>query len=75
VDNLLDMGDISEYIDVSNWKEYLSQNTDECFIMKIRSNTLRGKPLGSDIFIAAGENVLGKKILSLPRGRPKIVKK
>jgi hypothetical protein len=72
---MLDMGDISEYIDVSNWKEYLSQNMDECFIIKIRSNTLRGKPLGSDIFIAIGENVLGKKILFLPRGRPKIVKK
>jgi REP element-mobilizing transposase RayT len=73
--NMLDMGDISEYIDVSNWKEYLSQNTDECFIIKIRFNTLRGKPLGSDIFTAVGKNVLEKKIISLLRGRLKIVEK
>ena len=40
-------------------------------INKIRKNTLTGKPLGDDIFITKLEKIFGRKLKTLPRGRPR----
>ncbi|MBN2323669.1 MAG: transposase [Spirochaetes bacterium] len=72
--NLLSLGDISRYMEIPDWRGFLTQNHEESCITKIRSNTHSGKPIGSDMFIAVLENIRKKRIKSLPKGRPKIKK-
>lgn len=68
---LLSLGDIYEYIEINNWKSYLSQKEDERIMGEVRKNTLTGRPSGSDMFIAKLEKIFGKRLKALPRGRPK----
>lgn len=67
----LSLIDVNDFIDIRNWKEYLAQEEEEDIIKKIRANTLTGRPLGDDAFIMKLENVFGRRLKALPRGRPK----
>ncbi|MCK5655834.1 MAG: transposase [Candidatus Aureabacteria bacterium] len=67
----ISLADIKEYMEVNNWREYLSEKEDKTLVEKIRSGTLSGKPLGDSSFIQQLEKVLGKKLRTSPRGRPR----
>ena len=73
--SIFTLADVANYIEVDDWREYLSQKEDESIIAKIRSNTLSGKPLGNEIFISKLEKICGSSLKTLPRGRPKKKKK
>lgn len=62
---------VDKLINIDNWKEYLFQNDDERMILKIRSDTLTGRPSGDIIFIQKFENLLKRQLVSAPIGRPK----
>jgi len=46
------------------------EDTDETLINNIRENTRKGRPCGEESFIKTIEELLGKKLMVLPRGRP-----
>jgi len=69
--SVLRLADVAEYMEVSDWGEYLSQKEDETAIAAIRSATLSGKPLGTGKFISKLEKIFGKHVRRLSAGRPK----
>ena len=67
--SILSLNDISNYIEVDNWKDYLLEKGDNSIINNLRSCTLNGKPLGNDLFVVKLEKLLGIQINTSPRGR------
>ncbi|MFB3892026.1 MAG: transposase [Phycisphaerae bacterium] len=59
---------------VDAWRENLCRGQDPKLVEQIRRNTGRGLPMGSDSFITKLENVLGRVMRILPRGRPRTKK-
>jgi len=59
-------------VDPPQWKEALSRPQDEQLVKRLRLWTSRGRPLGSDAFIAKLETLLGRRLRALARGRPRI---
>jgi len=68
---ILSLTDVNKFMEIDNWKSYLSQKEDKETRNSIRKNTLTGRPLGSDIFITKLEKLFGKRLKALPHGRPK----
>ena len=69
--SILELDDAKKYMDVGDWRKYLSQREEALITAKLKTNTSSGKPLGSSTFIAKMEEFLGRRIRPLPRGRPK----
>ena len=69
---ILSLGRIDNFLDIPDWKDYLNSSQREMDIIEdIRANTLTGRPLGSDLFIAKLEEILGRRLRLLQRGRKK----
>ncbi|MBU0878554.1 MAG: transposase, partial [Candidatus Omnitrophica bacterium] len=68
---LLFLTDVNKFMEIDNWKSYLFNKEKETVINSIRKNTLTGRPLGDDIFVAELEKLFSKRLRALPRGRPK----
>jgi len=68
---LLDLGWWWRRIDAAAWREALTQPQDEAIVRKLRLWTSRGRPLGSDRFVAKLERLLGRRLRPLPVGRPR----
>lgn len=67
---IITLTDISEYISVSSWREYLTQEEDAQEINELRCGTLQGKAFGSKEAINTIEQHLGRRLVILSRGRP-----
>jgi putative transposase len=70
---LLDISLWKQEISFARWKQLLERPDDEKLIKKLWLSTSRGRPLGSDAFLAKLETLLGRRLRPLPRGRPKKV--
>ena len=57
-----------------NWKNVLRETEDESEIKRIHLHTHRGRPLGSDNFLSRMERRFGRRLRTLPVGRPKKMK-
>ena len=68
---ILSLADINHFMEVDDWSDYLSEKEKEKVIKDIRMHTLNGRPLGNSAFIAKLEDLYGKRLKALPRGRPK----
>jgi len=68
--DLLDLSSWKKDISCSRWKQKLERRDDEKLISELGLATSRGRPLGSDAFIAKMETKLGRRLRALPRGRP-----
>ena len=68
---LLCLADINKVMEIDDWKSYLSEKEDKEIIKEIEKSTLTGRPLGSNIFITKLEKLLGRRLKTLPPGRPK----
>ena len=53
------------------WREALSAPLDDETVAKLRTWTHRGRPLGSDRFVAKLERLVGRRLRPLPVGRPR----
>ena len=53
------------------WQKVLNDPQDEAQISRLRQCVLRGRPLGSDAFVAKLESLLGRRLRPLPHGRPR----
>lgn len=65
------LGNIKDYLEISDWDKYLKEKGKEEITTKIKANTLSGRPSGSDIFIAGLEKSFGIRLSPSPEGRPK----
>ncbi len=54
-----------------DWREALLRPCDEEGVRRLREQTHRGRPLGSDRFIAKLERAVGRRLRPLPVGRPR----
>lgn len=54
-----------------NWREALLEPVDEVLAEKLQMATRRGRPLGSDAFIAKLEGELGRRLRPRKPGRPR----
>lgn len=54
-----------------SWKQYLMEKQDQATVDRIRFQTNRGRPLGSDSFISKVEKAVGRRLRPLPNGRPR----
>jgi putative transposase len=67
---LLDLVSWEQEIDATKWRRRLERPDDDRLAKSLQLATSRGRPLGSDSFVAKLETVLGRRLRPLPRGRP-----
>jgi hypothetical protein len=54
----------------AKWRQVLERPDDRRLVTSLRLATSRGRPLGTDAFVAKLETFLGRRLRPLPRGRP-----
>jgi putative transposase len=59
-----------DMISDQRWRKELNAGIDESELGRLRLNTHTGRPLGSDSFLSKLEKLLGRRVRSLPVGRP-----
>ncbi len=57
--------------EIKDWLSYLMEKEDKVLIDNIRSSTRTGRPCGDEVFIKKIENLLGRRLNALPKGRPR----
>ena len=67
---LLDLSGWQKQMDAARWRDLLTRADDERQLARLRLCTSRGRPLGSDKFIAKLETLIGRRLRPLPPGRP-----
>ena len=65
------LADVSEVVEVSDWKAYLQEGEDDSLVKLIRKATKKNLVLGPKEFILKLENILKRKIMPNPKGRPR----
>jgi putative transposase len=68
---LLDLSYWYERTSARQWQKLLAARQDESDVAGLRLNTHTGRPLGSDSFLSKLERRIGRRLRSLPIGRPK----
>lgn len=68
--DLLDIASWKQQMRYARWRQVLEQPDDDRLVSRLRLSTSRGRPLGTDAFIAKLETLLGRRLRALPRGRP-----
>jgi len=71
-DSGIPLTDLSKFIEVEDWEDYLSDPEDGGVVKIIRKNTLIGKPCGDDSFIKRLEKIFEVNLTQLRRGRPSL---
>lgn len=69
----LKLTDLFKIIDMSydSWKQYIDSKEDKKELDNIRTHTLTGRPLGTMTFIEELEKRFDRRLVALPKGRPK----
>jgi len=68
---MLDLASWSKRLAGQDWRESLARPQDETDAERLRLCTSRGRPFGSDKFVARLEHALGLRLHPLPEGRPR----
>ena len=56
---------------MQHWREFIEAKEQAAQIEAIKGYTIKGRPLGSDLFISGLEEKLGRVLKPKTRGRPK----
>jgi putative transposase len=56
---------------INDWSAYLREKEDVSLTNAIRQNTRTGRPCGDGRFVQRIEQLLGRRLAALPRGRPR----
>ncbi len=67
---LLDIAGWGKQMEPDRWRQLLTRSDDPAQLARFRLCTSRGRPLGSDRFVAKLETILGRRLRPLPHGRP-----
>jgi putative transposase len=57
--------------EISHWHEYLKDKGNEVLLAKVRSRLRTGRPVGDPSFVRTLEEIVGRRLEALPRGRPR----
>ena len=70
---VMELEDIFKITDMTpdSWREYIDTKEEEKELEEIRKYSLTGRPLGATGFIEKLEKRFSKRLLALPRGRPR----
>ena len=68
---LLDLHEWGKLWTGEQWAAELTRRDDAEFVERLRSQTGRGRPLGSDSFLSKAEKLIGRRLRPLPGGRPR----
>jgi len=67
----ISIADVERFVEINDWKYYLTEIEDTHKIKEIRANTINGRPLGNDEFVARMERIFHLRIRPMRRGRPR----
>ena len=56
---------------IKDWVDYLREKEDKTAVEDIRQDTRTGRPCGNEEFGKKIEEVVGRRLMALPHGRPK----
>ncbi len=59
---------------IKDWPSYLREKEDTILVADIRQSTKTGRPCGDNRFVMRMEKLLERKLLALPKGRPRKAK-
>ncbi|MHB9026736.1 MAG: transposase [Armatimonadota bacterium] len=68
---LLDLPAWCAVMPAEQWRERLVAPEEDALLLRLRTTTHTGRPLGAASFVAEYEAALGRRLLALPVGRPK----
>jgi len=57
--------------EIGDWLGYLMEEDDDKVVRNIRQKTKTGRPCGGEDFIRKLEGLIGRRLRTLPRGRPR----
>jgi putative transposase len=57
--------------EVQDWRAYLAGRGDEPILTRTRQSLKTGRPAGDKGFVHALEEIMGRRLIALPRGRPR----
>jgi putative transposase len=57
--------------EVKDWRVYLADKVDEPILNRTRRSLRTGRPAGDESFVRSLEEILGRRLKALPRGRPR----
>lgn len=69
-DSSLPLGDVSQFIEIKSWRDYLVEPEDKDLVKELKKNTLVGRPSGDMNFIIRLEKMFGINLTPPRRGRP-----
>jgi len=72
LNNIFEIMDDMSY---DTWKDYIDSKEERLVTDNIRMHTLTGRPLGANKFIDILEKRFGRRLMPLPIGRPRRIKK
>ncbi|MCL4492319.1 MAG: transposase, partial [Nitrospirae bacterium] len=56
---------------IEDWSAYLREKEDTILVEDIRQSTKTGRPCGDNRFVMKMEKLLERKLIALPKGRPR----
>jgi putative transposase len=57
--------------EVKDWRTYLAERGDEPVLRRTWQNLKTGRPSGEESFVRGLEEIVGRRLVALPRGRPR----
>jgi len=60
------------HLQIDNWSAWLAEGDDPVDLTRVRRDTDKGLPCGSDLFIHNLETMIGRSLRFRPQGRPKL---
>ena len=56
---------------VNDWRAYLADKGEEMVLRRVRERLKTGRPAGDTVFVHKLEEIVGRRLEALPRGRPR----
>ncbi len=57
--------------EIADWRAYLAATADEPVLVRTWQSLKTGRPAGEESFVHGLEGIVGRRLLALPRGRPR----
>jgi putative transposase len=57
--------------EVKDWRAYLAEMGNEPILTRTWQNLKTGRPAGDERFVHALEEIMGRRLMAFPRGRPR----
>jgi hypothetical protein len=65
------MAGVPMYRTIPGWRSYLASGGDQAIVKRTRERLKTGRPAGDAEFVRMLEEIVGRKLGAMPRGRPR----